>query len=289
MNRIPDGAAAATNPERETVETLQWRGDPRWVHLGPHLASPRRATFTPEVLAAVRARLAQHVRLIDVVASWGPRAADAVPDLIALLPETGSIAAGALARIGHAGPEMMPYLWGIADDGDIDAAAAIRRLTGNPGLLLAALDGAFGSVGQQGLRGLIPPRPPYPVRPPLLDAGADLMPAVPAARACLTGEPMHGPDRRAQILAAVVTVAATGDSTTALPTLRALLSAVSPDDVVDVAELLADLLGPDAELIARLDELINGGRLLSTGTAADIAGADDAIRRRLRDIRQGLT
>ncbi|KHD78029.1 hypothetical protein [Actinoplanes utahensis] len=294
------GAAGRTaiTSELRAVETLRWLGDPRWVELDPEPRhwDPRWIPYTPEALEAVRRRLPSHHHLADLIASWGPRAAAAVPDLIALLPETGFIAAAALARLGHAAPEALPHLWRLAHDGDIDAAAAVRRLTGDPRLLLSALVKTFRSEDGRrpgsGLAAILAAsreplvRPTTTVRPPLLDPGPDLLPAVPVARAHLTGECSRSQaDRQLQILAAVVVTAATGDSTPVLPTLRALLVPRFPA-VADAAELLADLAGPERPLLQRLDELLNGDRIIRSGSASDLIWVDESIRSRLEAVRQ---
>lgn len=248
-----------------------WLGDPRWVDLAPTGRDIRRMTFTPEALDAVRRRLAEHPNLADVLGSWGPHAAGAVPELLAVLPRAGRAASLALARIGHPVAEALPHLRELAAEGDLDAAAAVRRLTGDKQALLDTLDAVF--------------RQPASVRWPAgLDARDELFPLVPAALTHLTGEATQThAERMTQILAARLIAAATGDTTAALPTLRALVTDDGHNAIGDAAELLAELAGSDKRLADRLDDLATREqRVIASGIAADIVWQDEAMSARLR-------
>ncbi|GAA4609248.1 hypothetical protein BJY16_007237 [Actinoplanes octamycinicus] len=287
-------------PARPAWETLQRLGDPRWVESAPTLRirEPRWVPYTCEVLDVVRRHLPNCHHLVDLLGLWGPQAAAAVPDLIALLPQTGALAARALARIGYTSPEALPHLGPLAADGDLDAAAAIRRLTGDPQPLLTALTAWFDpppppAVGF-GLTALLQARhaprhdPWMSTRLPLLHPGSDLMPVVPAARTYLTGvcHPTYA-ERVRQMVAALVVVAATGETAEVLPTLRSLIVR-DFYGVADTAELLADLAGPDDELLHRIDLLLTGERIIRTGPAVDIIWIDEAISARLQAVHDRL-
>lgn len=262
-------------PERHAVEILRLLGDLRWLEIAPspepHEVRLGMVAFSPELLSAVRERLPGRPELADLIGSWGPAAVDAVPDLLALLPADGPAAARALARLGHADPASLPHLRDLAEADDLYAAAAVRRLTGDPRHLVGTLAGRL-SEG----RGT--------TQVPELEPGPDLLPLVPAAREHLTGHAVRdrGP---VQVLAARVTLAATGDPATVLPTLWALLERGR----ADAAELLATLLGPDRRLLDRLDELTaREDRSADTISAYDFLWEDDDRMDRLIALRASL-
>ncbi|GIE85468.1 hypothetical protein [Actinoplanes regularis] len=89
------------------------------------------------------------------------------------------------------------------------------------------------------------------------------------------------------MLAALVVVAATGDTAEVLPSLRALLVR-DFYGVADTAELLADLAGPDHELLHRIDLLLDGDRIIRGGLAVDFIWIDEAISVRLAAVRDRL-
>jgi HEAT repeat protein len=287
-------------PAQQAWETLQRLGDPRWVELAAtvRIREPRWVPYAPEVVDAVRRHLPNCHHLVDLLGLWGPQAVAAVPDLVALLPQAGALAARALARIGYTSFEALPHLGPLAADGDLDAAAAIRQLTGDPQPLLTALAAWFDpppppAVGF-GLTALLetrhaPRRDPWMItRLPLLNSGSDLMPVVPAARSYLTGVCRASYAERArQILAALVVVAATDETAEVLPTLRSLIIR-DFYGVADTAELLADLVGPDDELLRRLDLLLAGERIIRGGSAVDFIWIDEAISVRLQAVRDRL-
>ncbi len=96
-------------------------------------------------------------RILDLLASWGPAAAPAIPEVITVLPSVTLPAAKALAAIAGPVPEAVRSLRAAAEapaDGNgithkIQAASALRDLTGDTGPLLAAIRAGLG--GQQGL------------------------------------------------------------------------------------------------------------------------------------------
>lgn len=262
-------------PQRHAVEILRLLGDPRWLEISPspepHEVRLGMVAFSPELLSAVREILPGRPELADLIGSWGPAAADAVPDLLALLPAHGPAAARALARLGHADPASLPHLLDLAEAGDLYAAAAVRRLTGDPQHLVGALAGRLAEG-----RGV--------TQTPELGPSRDLLPLVPAAREHLTGHAVRnrGP---VQVLAARVILAATADPATVLTTLWALLERGR----ADAAELLAALLGPDRDLLDRLDELTaREDRSADTIIAYDLLWADDDRMDRLIALRASL-
>ncbi|WP_432991944.1 hypothetical protein [Dactylosporangium sp. CA-233914] len=267
----------AITAESQALETMMWLGDQRWVDLAPNRYDVRRVTFTPEVLDALRRRLADHPHLAAVLGSWGPQAAAAVPELVAVLPRDGRTVALALARIGHPVAEALPYLRELADEADLDAAAAVRLLTGDAQPLLDAFNAVF--------------RKPTGVRWPAgLDADAELLPLAPAARTYLTGEAgRNHNERMTQILAARLVATATGDTAAVLPTLWALVTDNGHNALGDAAQLLAELAGDDNQLAERLHHLATRDRrVIDGGIAADIAWQDEAMAARLRTIGQHI-
>jgi hypothetical protein len=88
--------------------------------------------------------------LLDLLASWGPAAAPATPEIIAVLPVATVAAARALAAVAGPVPEALGPLRAAADaTGDravhrILAADTLRDLTGDTGPLLAAIRDGLG-------------------------------------------------------------------------------------------------------------------------------------------------
>ncbi|MFI7597906.1 hypothetical protein [Actinoplanes sp. NPDC049681] len=237
-------AQPSATTEREALETLMIIGDPRWV--GPvvraaltGVARPPGSLMplpcTPAVLDAVREQLAARPDatavievLCDIVARWGTAAADAVPDLLAALPSAPAAATRALLAAGHVGPPMIPGLRAAATrPGGLLAATALFRLTGDP---------------KPALRALLTARPPIP--PEVVGLlGPLAQPLVPEFELLLTGEAAATqPQCAAQLLAAQIVIAATGDTTAALPTLHAVLTAGGPRAALATA-VVAELAG----------------------------------------------
>ncbi|OJF15343.1 hypothetical protein [Couchioplanes caeruleus] len=236
------GEVAAASPElatrRRAVETLMLLGDPRWVDpvvregeaLLPHSLMP--LPWPSEVRDAVRRRLAALTGsegvLCEIVARWGTEAADVVPELLGALPHAPQAATRALLAVGHLGAPMVPGLRAAASrPGGLLAATALFRLTGDPA---------------PALRALLTARPPVPPGVVAL-LGPLAMPLVPEFELLLTGEAADSPPQcAAQLLAAQVVIAATGDTTAALPTLHAVLTAGGHRAVL-AAAVVADLAG----------------------------------------------
>jgi hypothetical protein len=90
------------------------------------------------------------VRILSLLASWGPAAAPAVPEIIAMLPGMPVAAARALAAIGGPVPEATASLQaaaGAAASGIVHrvlAASTLRDLTGDTEPLLAAIRDGLG-------------------------------------------------------------------------------------------------------------------------------------------------
>lgn len=260
---FPETAGSvAITPERKAVETLMLLGDPRWVDpvcaaaerghdlatlAAPHGGMPCR----PAVLEAVRRRLRefgdlgrQHPAigvLAAVLGDWGPSAAPAVPELMAVLPYATEVVSRALLRIGHATEETVPHLRTVAGrTGDVAAAVAVWRVTGDAQPLLDAV------------------RPVLAGRTAWLPAGAHaaaeagvaLLPLLPAARARLTGTAAPTwPQRDIQVLAARLVWAAAGDPGPALPTVLAVLTG-GHTPAGRAAELVAELAATHATDLA---------------------------------------
>jgi hypothetical protein len=94
------------------------------------------------------------IRILDLLASWGPAGAPAAPEVIAVLPAATVPATRALAAIAGPVPEAISALRTAAEataDGimhRIQAASTLRDLTGDAGYLLAAIrDGLSGQLG----------------------------------------------------------------------------------------------------------------------------------------------
>ncbi|MFD0579366.1 hypothetical protein [Dactylosporangium darangshiense] len=113
--------------------------------------------FDRDALAMVRRRLTAHcatgserrstkfsdpgaaapIHLIQLLHRRGPAAADGVPEIVAAYELASGVAAGALAAIGPAALSAVPALHDRAARGDIRAAHAIWRLTGDAALCSA--------------------------------------------------------------------------------------------------------------------------------------------------------
>jgi hypothetical protein len=229
------------------VQTLMRLGDPRW--LGPFCAAAaggyagkarrllhQRPRWSPQMLGAVRQHLGAHdgahpavPLLAMVLGQWGPAAAGAAPELLALLPDAGGTAARALLQIGCQDPDMVPGLRALADKGgDVEAAMGVWQLTGDPRPLAGAL--------LTGDRVWVPPAVHT-----VTAVGRGLLPLVPAARARLAGTAASTyPERDIQVLAARVVSAAAGDPVPVIPTVLAVLAGAGPSARL-AADLAADL------------------------------------------------
>ena len=253
-SRYPQTAGqVGFTPEYKAVESLMLLSDARWLDpvcaavAGGHNMRSLRLLhhgmrWNPRVFDAVRRRLAQlggtggaHPAiplLAAVLGQWVSRAAAAVPELLAVLPHAGEAVARTLLRVGHCAPAMEPYLRALAKQtGDLEAATAIWRLTGDPQPLAGALHVLLARDRSW---------PPLAARI-ITEVGGVLLPLVPAAQARLTGAPARTyPQRDVQVLAARVVSAATGDPAPAVPTVRAVLAARGTPASL-AADLVADL------------------------------------------------
>jgi hypothetical protein len=224
-------------PAAEALRALVQLGDPRWRR--PLLAAWRTGwvpdnagdalrgaavAADPELLAAVRARLTRIAESLPandecgelalLLKSWGPAAAPAVPELLAALEHGSAVASAALAAVGPAASAALPALRLAAGRDDLDAAAAVWRLAGDPGPLLAV-------VG----RALDHDRVEDVTIARLLELGGHARPLLPRLQRFLTGEPARSfPARHTQVAAATVAWRLTGDPDAVVPTVRAVLA-----------------------------------------------------------------
>ena len=231
---LAEAATSAPDPltRRRAVETLMQIGDPRWVDplvregaaLLPHSLMP--LPCLPDVLEVVRRALPASVVLSEIVARWGTDAAEAAPELLEALPQAPQAATRALLAVGHLAAPMVPELRSAASrPGGLLAATALFRLTGDPA---------------PALRALLTARPPVPPGVVAL-LGPLARSLVSEFELLLTGEAAEtSPQCAAQLLAAQVVIAATGDTTAALPTLHAVLT-VGGHRAALAAAVVADL------------------------------------------------
>ena len=193
------------------------------------------ARLSPAVLAQVRIGLAHDPARADVLAGvvgqWGTDGMAAVPELLAAMPYAGPQVAGALLQVGHDDPAAVPYLRTlVAQTGDLPAAAAIWRMTGDPQPVLDGLDGIMSRGKQARFVSMS------------FVAGLDgaLQPLLPAARVHLTGVAASTyPQRETQIVAARIVATVDGPEAV-LPTVRAVLAA-GDTPARAAADLIADL------------------------------------------------
>jgi HEAT repeat protein len=236
-----------TTDEHRAVVALQRLGDPRWVR--PVCAAaggtfaPEAVRFSPAVLAAVRERLVDHPAdarvLAWLVAGWGVEATPLVPHLLGALPHAGPQVAAALLALGRDEPAAVPHWRRAAGTGDLPAAMAVWRLTGDTAVVLDALRTA--------LRGTV--RVP---EPSVSAVGAALAPLLPLAAGHLTGTAAFTfPAMAQQILAARVTAAVAGPADV-LATVEAVLVPGGPP-ARHAADLLADLALTDPAAVAHLE------------------------------------
>lgn len=296
--------AAARYPERagepgftteyRAIETLQRLGDPRWVE--PVCAAfarghqfrflPGGVRRTPEVLAAVRDRLTSEPRCAEVLAGvigeWGTGASVLVPALVAALPYAGPQVAEALLMLGHDEPAAVPY-WRTraVETGDLRAALAVRRLTGDTEVALDALRAILSGTA----------RVPGDSMSVVDELGDALAPLLPDAAEFLTGsaDPVY-PRRDKQVLAARIAAAVAGPER-ALPTVEAVLVA-GGTSARHAADLVADLaqVSPAAvaHLAARLvDRLDDSWSRLSAARALARLGTPTAAL--VEPLSRGIT
>ncbi|WTY31011.1 HEAT repeat domain-containing protein [Streptomyces anulatus] len=191
--------------------------------------------YDPELLAAVRRRLATMepggttpFRLTALLASWGPDASDAVPELLAALPAHPRVLPMALVAVCPPGrrAEVADALRARAGTGPaderIEAARALHELTGDHGPLLPLLaERLAGSAGGGGGSA-------EPIRE-AAESAAAVGPAaaslVPALRAALNspGAERNNPQMDDDIALAVALHRITSDAAEAVPVLAGVL------------------------------------------------------------------
>lgn len=263
--RYPQTAGSTGfTPEFHAVGTLMLLGDARWVDpvcaatAAPHPnLPPDTIPCDPHVFDRVRQRLIDLVAtrpdhpaiplLAHALGSWGADAAAASSDLLAALPDPpvgahGFAVARALARIGCDDPALAPHLRALLaeqrddddpDPFDVEAAHAIWRLAHD----VQPLAELLGKV--------LDAHEPRLVRTEhhtaVSDVGRELHELVPRAMVHLTGASAETVlNQEQQILAARLVWVATGDLTSVLPTVRAVLAA-GGWPALSAAVLVADL------------------------------------------------
>ncbi|WP_127507078.1 HEAT repeat domain-containing protein [Actinoplanes solisilvae] len=188
--------------EYRAVETLHRLGDPRWVSPVCEAATrghqPRFSSgavrFTPAVLNAIQARLktdpATAETLAGSVSHWGANAEPLLPDLLAAFDHAGPRIAETLLALGHDDPRAVRHWEANARTGDLRAALAVLRLTGNPQAVLDALHTILAGDG----------RSPSTHPSDIDRLGDALKPMLPVATALLTGtaDPVHPRSRPCQ-------------------------------------------------------------------------------------------
>jgi HEAT repeats len=238
-------------------------GDPRW--RAPLLAAWRsgRAPYDagrllsaagvaadPELLAAVRARLNsidaegrldtnERAGLVWLLGCWGPAAAPAIPELLIALERGWGAAPRALTAIGPPAAVALPALRAAGGRGEVEAAAAVWHLAGEPGLLIEAVRRAdHDTFCARAIDRLV-------------ELGGHARALLPRLRRFLTGEPAWPfPAREAQLAAARVVWRLTGDPGAVRPTVRVVLAA--GDQPAGTAASLAAELGIHARPLVPL-------------------------------------
>jgi hypothetical protein len=270
--RYPQTAGSTGfTPEYYAVGTLMLLGDARWVDpvcaatAAPH---PNLLLDTipcnPDVFDRATQRLTDLVAtrpdhpaiplLAHALGSWGADAAAAIPGLLAALPDpsvgaNGFAVARALVRIGCDDPALVPHLRALLaeqrddddpDPFDVEAAHAIWRLAHD----VRPLAELLGEVLDAHEPGLVRTEHHAAVS----DAGQELHELVPQATVHLMGAPAETVlNQEQQILAARLVWVATGDLTSVLPTVRAVLAA-GGWPALSTAVLVADLADGSVDL-----------------------------------------
>jgi hypothetical protein len=210
---------------------------------------------------------------------WGPDAAEAVPELVRLVPHDQWWAVRALAAIGLAASAAVPVLTQVRDDPTaawphrLDCAQALTALTGDIGQLSACIAEAT-AAGE-----------PVPAARMALHHGLPLNGAVPALRDIATTATADEPAAIRVRLQAARLLLQTGDTTAPLSAAADALD--SRRYTADAAEL-AGLMGPAAtELVPRLRTLLDDQHQFHAAALAirRVTGEPEplvaAVRRRL--------
>jgi hypothetical protein len=234
LRHRPHALAAAANAARSQVPAPPSLLLPSPALPSPGLPSPA-LPCDPALLEAVRGYLrapevrARRVRgnipgdLFALVRSWGPDAAPAIPEVLALQPVPPLNAAITLAAVDPGHPDLLPLLRQTAATGRrwerTSAASLLRDLTGADEPFLAVLeDGLRGHGHELGDVATAIAR--------LGPAGASLAPAIAAALSPGVNPGARSGENHARIELALALTAVTGDAAPAIPVLA---EALSPD------------------------------------------------------------
>ncbi|HET6212908.1 MAG TPA: hypothetical protein VFE14_08560 [Micromonosporaceae bacterium] len=251
--RVAGGTAITA--ELLAVQTLVLLADPRWLDpvcaawaAGHQTRLSQTIAFDPVLLDAVRRRLAAHAGdagvaggLIHLLRRWGPAAAAAEPELLAVLPLVPREASTALAAIGVAAPAAVPHLRDAALAGDVAAGVALWHQAGDAAPLVAAVERQLDTAGALLAWRLTQAAP----------ASAALGPVLARLRGHLTGEAAATyPQREVQICAARIVWRATGRAADVLPTVTAVLAA-GDSPARAAAELAAEMAEPGLAPVLR--------------------------------------
>lgn len=200
---------------------------------------------------------AERRSLVELLASWGPAAAPAVPELTTLLTEDQSVTAvaKALTAIGPAATAAIPALRAHAADGEHRraAATALWHLTGDPEPAVETVADLldFDDLGVVAL---------------IAELGDPARRLLPRLRARLAGEPGTSQyDQRDYLALARLVWQWTGETDAALAAAQAVMADGWPAPRAEAADLAAELGDPTAvtTLRAVLTEHDTWARLLA--------------------------
>ncbi|MFJ6378529.1 hypothetical protein ACIQI7_00780 [Kitasatospora sp. NPDC092039] len=265
--------------------------------------------FAPELLAAVRGRLAadglgdnETADLVNLLRRWGPRAVDGLPELCAVLPRF-PYAASAVAAVVAGGPSEARERAAEAlraNAGPLQVARAHHDVTGEPELLLDAVAERLAASRERAeaaqaaadlgaaAAGLLPdllaavstePEPTVPqldadiaTARALWQIDGDAQEAVRILASVLDRTAGNGPWYRWTTVRALRAAASLGAAGRDLvPRLEALLD--QPQDAAGAARALLDIADPDTLDLGRLAR----AALHSVETDADVTGGCEAL------------